>query len=67
MNELTAYILISIMMIVSFFAVLGFIYINIISYIDSIKNKRIGQLIIQTLFNTLQIAAIIIVLIQLNK
>ena len=67
MNELTAYILISIMMIVSFFAVLGFIYINIISYIDSIKNRRIGQLIIQTLFNTLQIAAIIIVLIQLNK
>ena len=67
MNELTAYILISIIMIVSFFAVLGFIYINIISYIDSIKNRRIGQLIIQTLFNTLQIAAIIIVLIQLNK
>ena len=67
MNELTAYILISIMMIVSFFAVLGFIYINIISYIDSIKNKRISLLIIQTLFNTLQIGAIIIVLIQLNK
>ena len=67
MNELTVHVLISIIMIVSFFAVLGFIYINIISYIDSIKNRRIGQLIIQTLFNTLQIAAIIIVLIQLNK
>ena len=67
MNELTVHVLVSIMMIVSFFAVLGFIYINIISYIDSIKNRRIGQLIIQTLFNTLQIAAIIIVLIQLNK
>ena len=67
MNELTVHVLISIIMIVSFFAVLGFIYIYIISYIDSIKNRRIGQLIIQTLFNTLQIAAIIIVLIQLNK
>ena len=67
MNEFTAYILISIMMVVSFFAVLGFIYMNIISYIDSIKNKRPVQLIIQLLFNTLQIGAIILVLIQLNK
>mgnify|MGYP003662156547 CR=1 FL=1 len=67
MNEFTAYILISIMMVVCFFAVLGFIYMNIISYIDSIKNKRTGQLIIQLLFNTLQIGAIVIVLIQLNK
>ena len=67
MNEFTAYILINIMMVTCFFAVLGFIYMNIISYLDSIKNKRIGLLIIQLLFNTLQIGAIVIVLIQLNK
>ncbi len=67
MNEFTAYILISIMMVVCFFAVLGFIYMNIVFYIDSIKNKRISQLIVQLLFNGFQLGAVIIVLIQLNK